>query len=132
MLAEYTLLYKHQGLMQGQVPISCCQSTLQYTHISNHIMEQGLLLHFLINQSIDISVRPFTSLTYTWVHRCESHPSVGSKKLWPLIPLLHRPLTSWAILLETMASMSAKYTQFNDPLCHCFPAISSKSYVATN
>jgi len=31
-----------------------------------------------------------------------------------------------------MASMNAKPSQFSFPLCHSFPALSSKSYIATN
>ena len=39
---------------------------------------------------------------------------------------------SQAVWLEMMAPVSAKPKQFSSPLCYFFPAVSIKSYIATN
>jgi len=52
----------------------------------------------------------------------------------PKIPVLHARVAGYfsqAVWWEKMALMSAKRTQFSFPL-HCsFPAVSSKSFIAT-
>jgi len=56
-------------------------------------------------------------------------------KRQPLIPVLLEHLPSYssqAVLWEMMAPASAMPTQFSFPLCHSFPAVSNKSYIATN
>jgi len=81
-----------------------------------------------------ISTRP---LIYTWVCRRESRPLVGKPPLvnvQPQIPVLHARAAGYfsqAVWWEKMASMSAKRTQFSFPLRCPFPAVSSKSFIAT-
>jgi len=53
-------------------------------------------------------------------------------KVQPLMPALQVCLAGYFSQWEMMASMSAKPSQFSFPLCHSFPALSSKSYIATN
>ena len=69
------------------------------------------------------------------MRRHESHPLVGKcplVKVQPLMPALQVCLAGHFSQWEMMASMSAKPTQFGFPLGHSFPALFSKSYIATN
>ena len=69
--------------------------------------------------------------------RRESRPLVGKGSLvnvQPQIPVLYTRVAGYfsqAVWWEKMASMSAKRTQFSFPLCCSFPAVSSKSFIAT-